>query len=268
MPDLRPLRVTDDQLDSLAEIGEDDVLAAQNTAERDQSKAYATLLFAIILGMAISPAQATTPQFRWDDDVLHFVISINGRTVPNTIVRSELDRITRASSLRMKALAESLRTGGISLAEWQTAMMGEIKSVHLAAGAFEQGGWQQMASRDFGRVGRVVRDEYDFLRNFANQIASGQQPLDGTLGSRAALYGQQGRHTFYEFGRATAVSRGFDEERSVLGQADHCEGCVDEDAAGWRPVGEMIPIGERVCKANCHCAVQWRNSQTGEVLAR
>lgn len=267
MADLRPLRLTDEQLDNLAQIDQEDIDTAAAVAEDDQSKTYATLLLAILIGLSIPPSLASSPQYRWNANGLQF-IAPNGRTVSSTIVRSELDRITAAASQRMKALAESLRAGNITLSAWQTAMMGEIKSVHLAAGAFERGGWQQMTRGDLGVIERIVGGEYEFLRNFASQIASGEQRLDGTLGTRAALYGQQGRHTFYEFGRATAVSRGFDEERSVLGQADHCTECEDEDAKSWQPIGEMVPIGERICKSNCHCSVQWRNGETGETLAR
>ena len=91
---------------------------------------------------------------------------------------------------------------------------------------------------------------YEFLDNFARQIADGTQRLDGTFLRRVALYNNAGRETYHLFERNAMRNSGYDEERRVLGQADHCDECVSESAAGWRPIGQMIPIGQRICKTN------------------
>jgi hypothetical protein len=55
---------------------------------------------------------------------------------------------------------------------------------------------------------------------------------------------------------------GFEEARSVLHPADHCPGCLVEAEKGWQPIGAMVPIGERDCKGNCRCTVEYRRSGT------
>lgn len=210
------------------------------------------------------------PQFRWNIKAAQYADRVTGRFVSRQLIRDQLENVVDASSQVMRALSQQHRNGEISLADWQIQMMQQVKTTHLAAAAMQRGGWQQMSQADFGRVGRAVRTEYDFLRKFAGQIASGKQKLDGSFTRRAALYGQQGRPTYVTFWDSTAAQRGFDEERSILQPAEHCTECVSEDAKGFRKIGRksggMIPIGRRICRSNDKCLKEFRNSQTGEVL--
>jgi hypothetical protein len=207
-----------------------------------------------------------TPQYLWNERASQYSDRKTGRFVSRQAIRGQLDKVIDASGQVMKAVSQQLRDGDISLAEWQVQMMQQIKTTHLASAAMQRGGWQQMTQADFGRVGRTVRNEYAFLRDFAEQIASGEQKLDGTLARRAAQYGQQGRPTYYQFWDTTAATRGFDEERSVLNPAEHCQDCIDEAAKSWQPLGQMIPIGQRQCRSNDRCDKEYRNSETGEVV--
>ncbi len=207
-----------------------------------------------------------TPEYLWNEAAHNYVDRRTGRFVSRQVIRDQLDNVIDASSQVMRAISQQLRDGDISLAEWQTQMMQQIKTTHLAGGAMQRGGWQQMTQADFGRVGQIVRREYGFLRDFAEQIANGEQKLDGTLARRAGLYGQQGRPTYLAFWDSTAAQRGFDEERSVLQPAEHCNECISEDAKGFQPLGQMIPIGRRICRSNDRCLKEFRNSQTEETL--
>ncbi len=206
------------------------------------------------------------PQYRWNERAAQYADQVTGRFVSRQLIRDQLENVVDASSQAMKALSQQLRDGNISLSDWQIQMMQQIKTTHLAGAAMQRGGWQQMTQADFGRVGRIVRREYGFLRNFADQIASGKQKLDGSLTRRAAQYGQQGRPTYVTFWDSMAAQRGFDEERSILQPAEHCTECVSEAGKGFRKIGDMIPIGRRICRSNDRCLKEFRNSQTGEVL--
>ena len=210
--------------------------------------------------------QPLTPEFLWNEKAAQYVNKKNGRFVSRQVIRDQLDNVVDAATVKMGNLATQLQVGDISLAEWQTAMMQEIKTTHLASAAMQKGGWEQMSQADFGRVGRVVRAEYRFLDDFARQISSGKQKLDGTLGMRAKQYGQAGRGTYYRFWDVEADKRGFDEERSILNPADHCTECVDQAGIGFQPLGEMVPIGKRICRANDRCDKEFRNSLTGETI--
>ena len=203
------------------------------------------------------------PQFRWNVKAQRY-IGANGRFVSSSTMRSGLDAFITNTTDAMQGISRSLVNGELSLAQWHGEMMVLSKDANLAGAALERGGWYGMDPSDFGRVGQKVRGEYGYLNNFANEIASGTQRLDGTLPNRARLYGEQGRVTYYDSARASAKRDGFDEERSVLTPSESCQECIDEDRRGWQPLGEILPIGDRTCLSNCNCCMEFRK-KSGEI---
>lgn len=209
----------------------------------------------------IKPAPGS-PQFRWNS-VSKRYIAPNGRFVSIERVRQALNDFIDLTTGNMKALSQDLVEGRISLGAWQKEMQVLIKQTNLAGASVERGGWYQMTPSDFGAVGQKIRGEYEYLQNFANQIASGEQRLDGTLWSRAQLYGQQGRVTYHDFAAREASRQGMDEESSTTTGTEHCQSCIDEEDKGWVPRGTLKPIGDRTCLSHCNCFMSYRNSATG-----
>ncbi|MGH9426030.1 MAG: hypothetical protein ACRD2L_06985 [Terriglobia bacterium] len=200
-----------------------------------------------------------TSKYGWSEASGRYFSLSTGRFVPFSEVRDALDVVTESSGTRMNALTQSLVNEQISLAEWQAGMMEEIKIAHTAAAASARGGWAQMSQSDWGAAGRLIRAQYDYLRNFASEIASGKQLLNGTALFRANLYAQAPRGTFEEMRRRyERLMNGMEEERRVLGEADHCNGCIDQAALGWQPIGTLEPIGSQECVTNCHCKFIFR----------
>lgn len=212
---------------------------------------------------------ATTPPggYRWNDKLQRYVAA-NGRIVSATQVRREIDVAMRGASTTARVLAADLRAGRMALGEWEAAMRVLVKDVQLWGAAAARGGWAQMTAADYGRVGARTRAQYDRLYRFAQQIASGQQRLDGRLVVRAVLYAQQGRAA-YEAERMIAMrDAGYDQERNVLHPADHCAQCVDMTALGWVAIGTLVPVGQRLCLSNCRCTIRYRMSPAAKRAAR
>jgi hypothetical protein len=147
-----------------------------------------------------------------------------GRFVASSTVRRELDRYLDTAD-PAKALAEALRGRQLSVADWEVAMRRHVKNTHLNAIALERGGWANMTPADYGRAGQIIREQYGYLRGFANDIASGKQRLDGTLGVRAKLYTGAGRSTFYASKRANRRPE-VTHVRSIRSARDSCVQCV------------------------------------------
>lgn len=187
-----------------------------------------------------------------------------GKFVSNAAVREGLESLMDASALNMNTLTQSLIDGSTSLADWQTGMMQQIKITHTASAALSQGGWAQMTQSDWGATGQLIRAQYDYLRNFAAEIASGKQPLDGRALVRADLYADAANGTFAEMGRRDAIEGGFDEEmRELEDTINACDGCI-EQAGHWESIGTLEPIGSQECSTRCRCEYRFRNSVTGE----
>lgn len=207
------------------------------------------------------PPDPNLPEYRWNARARRYV-DARGRFVPQSVIKEALGRVLDDVNGKIDAESTALREGNISLAQWQGTMMGYIKDVHIIGGALQRGGWYNMSQSDFGRIGQITRQEYEFLRNFARQIANGEWPLDGRLNNRAALYGQAAWETYHRFARAQAQEDGFDEVQSVRNARDSCDDCIRLDGV-WFKIGdpEYIAIGRRICKSNCRCSERYRKGK-------
>jgi hypothetical protein len=199
-----------------------------------------------------------TPKFTWDASAGRYR-QANGRVVTQAQVRAAIDRDLQHLNTTAARLAGDLRSGRISLESWRVEMKRIIKHTHMGEAAIAKGGRAQMMPVDYGRVGQIVREEYRHLEGWVNEIKAGA-PLDGRLQNRAKLYTQAGRATFHKVERLEMRDHGAEFERSVLHPADHCGQCVAEADAGFRPIGVMVPIGERECGRNCRCTVVYQRS--------
>jgi hypothetical protein len=173
-------------------------------------------------------------------------------------VRNDIDKYIDSSNRAMDALATQLRNREISLAEWQTAMRNEIKAMHLNASMAAHGGRAQMTQADWGRAGRQIRTQYEYLDKFAQEIATGKQPLNGRVNVRAQLYGDAARGTLEQERRNVAARGGMTEERRLLHAKESCVDCMAYAGRGWQPIGTLPRIGDSRCNVNCKCTFEYR----------
>jgi hypothetical protein len=200
---------------------------------------------------------------RWNEQAGRFT-DARGRFVSPAAVRAIVDDIADAASERMARASERLLSGEISLGAWQAEMQAAIKLSHVAAAVLAHGGALQMTSARWGAIGPVVRSEYRYLRDFAEQIADGRQPLNGMLTARARQYGQAGRVTFERTYGAEQRGRGYQSCRNVLHAGESCSECKAQTARGWVETGTLVPIGQRICRGNCRCSVEYRREPAEE----
>jgi hypothetical protein len=115
---------------------------------------------------------------RWNPTLARYIDS-NGRIVSTQRVRAELDRSIDAMKLDVRTLAAELRAGRISLSTWEREMRVIVKDTHILSVAGARGGWAQLGQAEYGRIGSIVREQYDYLYRFALDIQSGKQQLTG-----------------------------------------------------------------------------------------
>ena len=180
-----------------------------------------------------------------------------GRIVPRSQIITELENVAKVSRANMRSLSERLIAKQITIAEWQTRMAAEIKTVHVTQAAAAKGGWAQMSQADWGHVGYKVREQYKYLQGFANDIASGKQPLNGRVLARAEQYGKSGHGTFESVRGRVATSKGLTRQRRVQHSQEGCAGCKTVASLGWQPIGSLPPIGSQECRSNCLCSDEY-----------
>ena len=173
-------------------------------------------------------------------------------------MRGDLDKYIDAKNRGLDALTNQLRNREISLADWQLQVRAEIKSMHINAAMVARGGRDQMTPADWGRTGRELRNQYEYLDKWAADIASGKVKLDGRANVRAQLYGDASRSTYEQNRRAVASMNGYTQERRILHAKESCTDCLEYAARGWQPIGTLPRIGESVCRTNCKCTFEYK----------
>lgn len=196
-------------------------------------------------------------RYGWNDKSARYYDRITGRYVSRDIVRHALDGVLSFAADEARDVSSQLREGTVDLAEWQAKMRQLTKDSMLQAQALARGGWDQLTSSDYGKVGAAVRMQYEYLDKFTKEIRRGL-PLDGRFLSRASMYPKSARPFFHDEQRALLDDTGYSEERNVLHPAEHCDECMDQSAAGWVPIGTLIPIGGRTCLGNDQCTMRYR----------
>lgn len=205
--------------------------------------------------------------FGWNPIAGRFYSLATGRFISFQLIRDEgIEALVMDTKAQMGTLTDQLIAHEISLAEWQGSMMELIKDGNNLSAIAARGGFEQMSQADWGAVGRATRDQYEYLRNFAEQIASGEQPLNGSARVRAQLYAEAIENQFERFRRRNVrIYHGAEEERRLLDpDAEHCDtrdeltGCVDIADFGWQIIGSLPPIGQSPCIVRCRCRFVFR----------
>lgn len=209
-------------------------------------------------------------RYRWEDAAGltgRYRDTRTGRFVSPGIVRKELDTYLSAGDDTVQALADALRNREISLADFELAARRLIKNTHLNAIALERGGYANMTPADYGRAGQIIRQQYAYMKNFALDIASGKQRIDGTLSRRLRLYAQAGRNSFYR-SHAGHLPGKVTHQRSIRTKRDSCWQCIELDRKVFAINDSSFPLpGRRVCNHNCGCHLEYLSMVDGEYVS-
>lgn len=184
----------------------------------------------------------------WDAESARYRDTESGRYISRAAIRGALEESLANLTRRTDALTDDLRAGRISLNEWQDDMKQIVKQVQMAAQEVASGGRAQMTQADYGRVGQKVREQYQYLDRWVEDIKQGGPISEG----RARQYLRSGRTAFLEAESREMRNRGY-LARNVLRSAEHCWQCIAETDKGLVPVEFLTLPGHRVCLGNCRC---------------
>ena len=193
---------------------------------------------------------ALRARYEWDAASLRYR-SRTGRFVSQRAVKQGLSTYIRRAQKEIQRLAGQVAAGTLDVAEWQRLTANLVKSTHVVSAALAKGGFGQMTAADYGRVGQEMRRQYRYLRRFAAEVETGKL-APGTIRARAGMYMTASR-SFYEESRRHGAGVSLSFERNILGVGEHCGECKEQTARGWVAIGQLVPIGRRVCRSNCLC---------------
>lgn len=194
--------------------------------------------------------------FYWDEATRRYYYD-DGTVVPAATIKEWLIAYEDAMRERLRELAEDWIDGRIDEAEFITEAKEEIRDGHRLAAVVAFGGLAAMTAANWGKVGALVREQYQYFNDFVNGTNLDEATAAG-LASRAGLYASAIYPTFVASVQYREIDNGATEERSVLNPAEHCDECVEEADRDWVPIGELVPIGDRTCMVNCKCDYETR----------
>lgn len=167
-------------------------------------------------------------RFTWLTDRKRYRDEDSGRLITDRRMRRMRDRYIASIKTDARGLADGLDDGSLTVGEWERRMRALVKDAHGAEYVFGRGGRNVMTQRDWGRLGRALRTQYQYLNGFAREIA------DGTLSAakiraRAALYIASATQA-YERGREQAHPR----LRLPAHPADGSTACLANCRCHWQ----------------------------------
>jgi len=199
--------------------------------------------------------------FRWVfDQAKRIYGKVRGGTVSNSKSIVWRDEYTAQVSDISSSLSNDLLNGKINIQQWTLGFRENLKNAYINQYRFGRGGTAAMTQADWGRIGRQLRDQYQYMNNFAAQIARGDLST-AQIEARMKLYFNSATQ-MYERGRA--VSAGvvlpqhpgdgktqcrtnckceweiveYDDRFECfwrLNPAEHCPDCIDNSLT-WNPL--------------------------------
>lgn len=180
--------------------------------------------------------------WRWNQEAGRYIVTREGAAALNRPAGSFVSVNTLSQNRELfldsqkdkaQDLIGNLLDESISITDWVMAMRQEVKIAHLAQYMLAKGGKSQMTQADYGRVGQVLREQYQFLNGFAEDILDGNLS-EAQMRARANLYFNSSNSSFH---RGRAASFGLD-------------------------LPQYPADGQTRCRANCKC--RWDISEDDE----
>lgn len=182
-------------------------------------------------------------------------------------IRLSLDTVLDKAARTIEQDCAALRDNRIGLDEWNARMTDWIKGSQTAAVLAAVGGVDRMSPDMWQKLENAIYFQLEHLRNFSRQIAQGL-PLDGSICRRMKMYIQAARATYHNIEAGLMAERGYGLYRSVRTADESCTQCIEEEARGFVPIGDLVPIGSRECLTYCKCYYIYMNTETGMVDER
>lgn len=194
--------------------------------------------------------------YYWNSKTGRFHDKSNNVFVKRADVLKHLDIEHNKSKVRMQGLARRLVSNKLTLPEFQTLMIDELKGSHLRMALLSSGGKNGISNNGYLSTARTLKEQYRYLNGFVNAIASGEMTENGII-NRAGMYANSSAIAFNNAEKVNRIENGAVYGRRVLDpQAQHCASCIKYERKEWTPVEEIVPRGTNCeCHQNCKCTV-------------
>lgn len=177
----------------------------------------------------------------------------NGEYVSQAKIKDIVDReYIRSQKDVLSEIGDRLISGNLELADWENEVAKTLKTLHINAYTLGKGGIERLTQRDYGTVGAKIKKEYVYLRNFTNDIATGEMSI-AQFKNRLRMYADSAFGTYQKGRIISHKSDGFNWYRNIRNASESCNECISISAKGWGRTGTYPDIGARTCKGDDRC---------------
>lgn len=163
--------------------------------------------------------------FEYDAKAHRFRDLRTGKFLSAGTVRELRDEFAAAQKTWAEDLARMVANGDLSVQAWELEMRERVKLVHLTEYVYGRGGRNAITADDKARMADLVKNQHDYLHNFAGDLAAGELS-EAQIKSRSQMYFDSATHS-YERGRVASF--------------------------GGLELPVMPADGDTPCLANCKC---------------
>lgn len=192
----------------------------------------------------------------WVESQARYRDTETGRFVSRDTVLDYVRQSIESSGEVVKTLAERVSSGQLSSRDFLTVFKQEIKDEYIRQYVAGRGGVGSMTQSDWGKLGSMIKEQYAYANNFATELSG---LSEAQIVNRAGMYIESANQAFEAgYRKAITTTGSFTEERWVLGDKQHCQGCIDNAAMGWVAIGKLPAFGSTPCGVRCGCHIEYR----------
>lgn len=238
----------------------------------------------VLIGDVSTASLKATPSFSayvWNPYSRKFINVGPGKPVDTSKAREIVAEVRSAVNQRLNKLAKDLQSGELqNTAQFAIDFREEIKQLYITEHVIARGGIDQMEASEWGQLGAALKDQYGYINNLVRDIEnanigirdeegevivrdSGIPELGDDFLNRVDMYTESAwgaRGEFEQVVRDRESELG-SLERRVLGEAQHCEDCLEQSEMSWQPAGVLADIGDTACGPGCACTFEWENEE-------
>lgn len=193
--------------------------------------------------------------FVWNVAQARYRDVATGRFVSRSVVISLLRESMLSAGSEAKVLGAEVSAGRLSVKDFGKLFRREVQDEFTRQYIIGRGGLGSMTQSDWGRLGRMLRDQYEFAAGFEKDIPNLSL---AQIQNRAEMYMKASGSAFEQGQRQSMRESGKTKERWQLGDAEHCDDCERLAGMGWVEIGTLPTVpraGGTACLVNCECQI-------------
>jgi hypothetical protein len=196
-------------------------------------------------------------EFTWNKATQRYRFD-NGQFASRAQVEALTEKYITQSKDKIRDLAELLESKAINVSTFETAVAKQLKEAHINSYALGKGGVKQLTQRDYGIMGAELKKEYQYLRNFTQEIKQGNLSPN-QIRARLEMYAD-GLHGSRELGKLEGHrAAGYIWEMRSIHSSESCADCLRYQGQGWMPLGTLPNPGDRCrCRSRCRCSKSFK----------